>query len=185
MAGMPESKIIGGMLPVGMMPSGELTSGPPTLSDRIRGALQAAVTPLPPERRVDFQTLNGKLVPAPIQQSTDRADQAYVQWKQNNPTIKWIADMLPISGQLTSAADANADFRAGNYGAATSDLVGLVPGSRMVQGLGMVKAAKQFAGPLWDAARWFDRGNDTLEYAQSQKKLNAPKPATSSNREAQ
>lgn len=99
-------------------------------------------------------------------------DQMYVQWKQANPTLKWAMDMLPVTGQVNSLMDANADYKAGKYGAAALDMMGLVPGSRLIRGMGMVKSAKQFAGPLWDAARWYDRGADTAEYLQMQNQNN-------------
>lgn len=88
----------------------------------------------------------------------------YDKAKRDYPREKYLLDMAPGIGQVTSALDTVSSLSKGDYGDAALNAVGVIPGVKHVPARGLVKAAKKYAGKGFAAARNFDRGMDTAEY---------------------
>jgi hypothetical protein len=98
--------------------------------------------------------------------SVGRAVKKYRQLSANNPEAKLALDVAPFSGVATSLADAGADAYEGNYADAGLDLLGVVPGAKLIKGAGAVKNMLKYAGTKADLARTTDRASDSVTYAE-------------------
>jgi hypothetical protein len=95
-----------------------------------------------------------------------KAVKKYRKMSSDNPEAKLALDVAPFSGVATSLADAGADAYEGNYADAGLDLLGVVPGVKLIKGAGAVKNAMKYAGKGADLARTADRASDTVTYAE-------------------
>lgn len=89
---------------------------------------------------------------------------AYDRLTNKYPAAKFIADLLPGTGQVTSALDSANDFSKGNYGASALDLAGLIPGVKQIKALGAVKKGTKYAGRAWKVGRGIDALGDYSDY---------------------
>jgi hypothetical protein len=92
------------------------------------------------------------------------ASNKYTELSDKYPEAKLAADLLPGVGVVTSGADAVNDAYKGNYRDAALDLLGVIPGAKLIKGAGAVKDTTKFAGKNVEAARNIDRGVDTATY---------------------
>ena len=99
----------------------------------------------------------------------------YDKAKRDYPREKYLLDMAPGVGQVTSALDTVSSLSKGDYGNALLNAVGVIPGAKYVPARGLAKATKKYAGKGFAAARNFDRGADTVEYIDSEREK-AKKP---------
>jgi hypothetical protein len=99
----------------------------------------------------------------------------YDKAKGDYPGEKYLLDMVPGVGQVTSALDTVSALDKGNYGDAALNAIGVIPGVKYIPARGLVKSAKKYAGKGFAAARNFDRGMDTAEYIGSEREK-AKKP---------
>ena len=114
----------------------------------------------------------------PLKRAFGSALDKYQQMAADNPEVKLTADMLPISGVVTSVADALADAKKDKYAKAAIDLLGVVPGAKLIKGSGLVKDAMKYAGKNANIARLIDKTNDSGDYVSNFKKggkVSAPK----------
>jgi hypothetical protein len=114
----------------------------------------------------------------PLKKAFGAALDKYQQMASENPEVKLTADMLPISGAVTSVADALADAKKEKYAKAAIDLLGVVPGAKLIKGSGLVKDAMKYAGKNANIARLIDKANDSGDYVSNFKKgggVSAPK----------
>jgi hypothetical protein len=95
-----------------------------------------------------------------------RAVKKYRKMSSDNPEAKLALDVAPFSGVATSLADAGADAYEGNYADAGLDLLGVVPGAKLIKGAGAVKNMMKYAGSKADLARTTDRASDSVTYAE-------------------
>jgi len=101
-----------------------------------------------------------------------RVIKKYRKISSDNPEAKLALDMAPFSGVATSLADAAADAYEGNYVDAGLNLLGVVPGVKIIKGVGAIKNAAKFAGPMANLARTTDRTSDVVTYGEE--KTNEP-----------
>ena len=95
-----------------------------------------------------------------------KAVKKYRKMASDNPEAKLALDVAPFSGVATSLADAGADAYEGNYADAGLDLLGVVPGAKLIKGAGSVKNMLKYAGTKADLARTTDRASDSVTYAE-------------------
>ena len=95
-----------------------------------------------------------------------KAVKNYRKISSDNPEAKLALDVAPFSGVATSLADAGADAYEGNYADAGLDLLGVVPGVKLIKGAGAIKNAMKYAGSKADLARTADRASDSVTYAE-------------------
>ena len=107
--------------------------------------------------------------------SIGKAVKKYRKMSSDNPEAKLALDVAPFSGVATSLADAGADAYEGNYADAGLDLLGVVPGVKLIKGIGAIKNATKYAGPKADLARTADRASDSVTYAE-EKAVEAKEP---------
>jgi len=105
-----------------------------------------------------------------------KAVKKYRKMSSDNPEAKLALDVAPFSGVATSLADAGADAYEGNYADAGLDLLGVVPGVKLIKGAGAVKNAMKYAGSKADLARTADRASDSVTYAE-EKTVEAKEPS--------
>jgi hypothetical protein len=98
--------------------------------------------------------------------SIGKAVKKYRKMSSDNPEAKLALDVAPFSGVATSLADAGADAYEGNYVDAGLDLLGVVPGVKLIKGMGAIKSSSKYAGPKADLARTTDRASDSVTYAE-------------------
>jgi len=99
-----------------------------------------------------------------IKDLADSASKKYTELSDKYPEAKLTADLLPGVGVVTSGADAINDAYKGNYRDAALDLIGVIPGAKLIKGAGAVKDSTKYAGKNLEAARNIDRGIDTSTY---------------------
>jgi hypothetical protein len=99
-----------------------------------------------------------------IKDLADSASKKYTELSDKYPEAKLAADLLPGVGVITSGADAVNDAYKGNYRDAALDLIGVIPGAKLIKGAGAVKDSTKYAGKKLEAARNIDRGIDTSTY---------------------
>jgi len=95
-----------------------------------------------------------------------KAVKKYRQLSNDNPEVKLALDMAPFSGIATSLADSGADAYEGNYVDAGLDLLGVIPGAKLIKGSGTVKNLMKYADSKADLSRTFDRASDLTTYAE-------------------
>ena len=95
-----------------------------------------------------------------------KAVKKYREMSSKNPEAKLALDVAPFSGVATSVADAGADAYEGNYADAGLDLLGVVPGAKLIKGSGAIKNMMKYAGSKADLARTTDRASDAVTYAE-------------------
>ena len=100
----------------------------------------------------------------------------YRKFSSDNPEAKFALDVAPYSGVATSLADSAADAYEGNYPDAALDLLGVVPGMKLIKGAGTVKDALKYAGTGAGLARTADQASDALTYAE-EKTAEAKEPS--------
>ena len=104
-----------------------------------------------------------------------RVIKKYRKISSENPETKLALDMAPFSGVATSLADAGADAYEGNYVDAGLNLLGVVPGVKLIKGVGAIKNAAKYAGSMADLARNTDRASDAVTYGEEKtKETNEP-----------
>jgi hypothetical protein len=123
----------------------------------------------------------------PLKRAFGSALDKYQQLSADNPEAKLALDVAPFSGVATSLADTAVDARKGNYADAGLDLLGVVPGAKLIPGSGLVKSAMKYASGKANLARNGDRASDAVTYAEEKKaqakgmkkggKVSAPKQA--------
>ena len=106
----------------------------------------------------------------------------YRKLSSDNPEAKLVLDMAPVSGAGTSLADAAADAYEGNYADAGLDLLGVVPGAKLIRGTGRVKDIWKYAGTKADLARTTDRASDAVTYAEEKTAEAKEKPKGNAGR---
>ena len=102
----------------------------------------------------------------------DSAVKKYRKISSDNPEAKLALDVAPFTGIATSLADAVADAYEGNYADAGLNLLGVVPGVKLIKGVGAIKNAAKYAGSMADLARNTDRASDAVTYGEE--KTNEP-----------
>ena len=107
-----------------------------------------------------------------------KAVKKYRKMASDNPEAKLALDVAPFSGVATSLADSGADAYEGNYVDAGLDLLGVVPGVKLIKGAGAIKNAMKYAGSGADLARTADRASDAVTYAE-EKTVEAKEPSKS------
>lgn len=95
-----------------------------------------------------------------------KAVKKYRKFSSENPEAKFALDVTPYSGVATSLADSVSDAYEGNYPDAALDLLGVVPGVKLIKGVGAAKSASKYAGTGAELARTADRTSDSLTYAE-------------------
>jgi len=105
----------------------------------------------------------------------DSAVKKYRKISSDNPEAKLALDVAPFTGIATSLADAGADAYEGNYADAGLNLLGVVPGVKLIKGVGAIKNAAKYAGSMANLARTTDRTSDAVTYGEEKtKKTNEP-----------
>jgi len=99
-----------------------------------------------------------------------RVIKKYRKISSENPETKLALDVAPFSGVATSLADAGADAYEGNYVDAGLNLLGVVPGVKIIKGVGAIKNAAKNAGLMADLARNTDRASDAVTYGEEKTK---------------
>ena len=104
-----------------------------------------------------------------------KAVKKYRKMSSDNPEAKLALDVAPFSGVATSLADAGADAYEGNYADAGLNLLGVVPGVKLIKGAGAIKNAAKYAGSMANLARTTDRTSDAVTYGEEKtKETNEP-----------
>ena len=99
-----------------------------------------------------------------IKELAESASKKYTELSDKYPEAKLAADLLPGVGVVTSGADAVNDAYKGNYRDSALDLLGVIPGAKLVKGTGLTKSFTKFGDKRLEAARNIDRGVDTSTY---------------------
>jgi len=118
----------------------------------------------------------------PLKKAFGTALEKYQKLASDNPEVKLAADVLPVSGQVTSIADAISDAKQERYAKAAVDLLGIVPGAKLIKGSGLVKDAMKYAGKNSNIARRIDTANDTVDYGRSKFKKGGKVSASKASR---
>lgn len=105
----------------------------------------------------------------PLKKAFGSALDKYQRLSAENPEAKLALDVAPFSGVATSVADSAVDASKGNYADAGLDLLGVVPGAKLVKGSGFVKDMLKYGGGKANLARTADRASDAVTYAEEKK----------------
>jgi hypothetical protein len=104
----------------------------------------------------------------PLKKTFNKALDKYERLSKENPDSKFALDMAPGSGIATSLADSAVDLRKENYPDAALDLLGVVPGAKMVKAKGFLDKAKQMYGSgRANLARTTDKTSDAVTYVEN------------------
>jgi len=104
----------------------------------------------------------------PLKKAFNKALDKYEKLAKDNPDSKLALDLAPFSGVATSLADSAVDLRKGNYPDAALDLLGAVPGAKMVKPKGFFdKAKKVYDNARANLARTTDKTSDTVTYVEN------------------
>jgi hypothetical protein len=99
-----------------------------------------------------------------IKDLAESASKKYTELSDKYPEAKLAADLLPGVGAVTSGADAINDAYKGNYRDSALDLLGVIPGAKLIKGTGLTKSFTKFGDKRLEAARNIDRGVDISTY---------------------
>jgi hypothetical protein len=101
----------------------------------------------------------------------------YRKLSSDYPEAKVALDLAPFSGVATSLADAGADAYEGAYDKAALDLLGVVPGAKLIKGAGTVKNAVKFGSSAANLSRNADQANDVTDYIEQKREQQVNKKA--------
>jgi hypothetical protein len=104
----------------------------------------------------------------PLKKTFNKALDKYERLSKENPDSKLALDLAPFSGVATSLGDSAVDLRKGNYPDAALDLLGVVPGAKMVKGKGFLDKAKQMYGNgKANLSRVTDKASDFVTFLEN------------------
>jgi hypothetical protein len=97
------------------------------------------------------------------------AAKKYKKWAEENPKSKLAADLTPGVGVVTSVGDAAAAADEGKYGDAALELLGVVPGAKLVPLISKLSRKASRVNKTKEVASTADKTSDTLQYAEGRK----------------
>jgi hypothetical protein len=95
----------------------------------------------------------------------------YKKWSEDNPKTKLAADLTPGIGVATSVGDSAVAFNEGRHGDAALELLGVVPGAKLLPLINKASKTTKRANKLKEVANTADKTSDTLQYAEGRKSV--------------
>lgn len=93
----------------------------------------------------------------------------YKKWAEENPKTKLAADLIPGVGAVASVGDSAAAAGEGKYGDAALELLGVVPGAKLVPMVSKISRKALRANKAKEVASTADKTSDTLQYIEGRK----------------
>jgi hypothetical protein len=93
----------------------------------------------------------------------------YKKWAEDNPKAKLAADLTPGIGAATSVGDSAVALNEGRHGDAALELLGVVPGAKLLPLINKASKTAKRANKLKEVANTADKTSDTLQYAEGRK----------------
>jgi hypothetical protein len=93
----------------------------------------------------------------------------YRRWSEENPKAKLAADLTPGVGVVTSIGDAKVAAKDKRYGDAALELLGVVPGAKLVPLVHKMSRGALQLNKMKDMATTADKASDTLQYVEGRK----------------
>lgn len=97
------------------------------------------------------------------------ATDKYRKWAEENPKTKLVADLTPGVGVATSIGDAKVAAKDKRYGDAALELLGVVPGAKLIPLVNKATRAMSRVNKAKEVANLADKTSDTLQYAEGRK----------------
>jgi hypothetical protein len=94
---------------------------------------------------------------------------SYKKWSEENPKTKLAADLTPGVGVVTSLGDSATAAKDKRYGDAALELLGVIPGAKVLPLINKASKAAQKLNKARQVATTADKTSDTLQYAESNK----------------
>jgi hypothetical protein len=94
------------------------------------------------------------------------AIEKYKKWSEENPKTKLAADLTPGVGAITSIGDSAVAAGEGRRGDAVLELLGVVPGAKLLPIINKASRKAAKLNKLKEVANTSDKTSDTLQYVE-------------------